>query len=399
MERKKETKQSGAILIQTWETYEFKLHPGSKPYISFYFINPDTGVSQRIRKMTNLKPGSSLSVLKTNAKDTIEVMVDWLSKGWNPITDNFKDRPLSPLSTIDECLDYWLKEREKQRDNKAMKPKSYELNSYLVRYFKTWLQSKSYLQRKPQTFTRIDIDSFLQHTANLRKWNKVSYNCYRTDLGTFFNYLKTLKLITENPVIESVKKNTRKDSSRFKIYESSELHHVVKLLENDKSYFGLFVASKLVFHYNIRPVEISRIQICDIDFTKKQLTLPPAKTKNGCEAIFQLNDDMYNLLDELTAGLPESHFVFGHRCKPGAEQIHQDYFGQKWRMFRKKYKIPKHLKLYALKHSSNYFDIENGASYEEIRQRNRHANLQVTTLYVRERLLKNIIQPSASKMF
>ncbi|GAA4906988.1 site-specific integrase [Mucilaginibacter defluvii] len=397
MESTKTTYKS--LLVQSWDKYEFKLYPGKKPYIYFNFLNPETGKEVRIKKLTGLKPGSSKTELKKQAHVTVQGIIELLAEGWNPVTDTFNDLPITPLSPITECLDYWLRERERKRDNKAMKDKALTMNQYLVTYFKKWLSAKSYLYRKPNTFTKIDVDTFLQTTASERNWGKVSYNCYRTDLGTFFNFLKTLKIISENPVESSAKKNTKKDSSRFKIFEADELTEVVKLMAGDKAYLGLYVASKLIFHYNIRPVEITRIQVADIDFEKGQLVLPPSKTKNGNEAIFKLNTEMFNLLDDLTSNCPNSYFVFGHRCEPGAEQIHQDYFGQKWRMFRNKYKLPKHLKLYALKHSSNYYDIENGASYEEIRQRNRHANLQVTTLYVRERLLKNIIQPSANKMF
>lgn len=104
-----------------------------------------------------------------------------------------------------------------------------------------------------------------------------------------------------------------------------------------------------------------------------------------------------NLLQPLLKDLPPSHFLFGGRNGTGNKQLSEDYFGQNWRYFRKKHKLPSHLKFYALKHTSNYYDIEAGASYEEIRQRNRHANLQITTLYVKERLFKNVIKPSNQK--
>ncbi|MES2062718.1 MAG: tyrosine-type recombinase/integrase [Bacteroidota bacterium] len=398
----KAKKKDTSVVIQTWKDYEFKLFPGTtstKPYVHFQFLNPDTGKLERQRKLTGLKPGASLAVLKKDAKDVVEALITLLSKGWNPITNTFNDLPITPLSPIKECIPYWLKQRELKVENQGMKEKALKMNRYLMNFFTEWLTEKKYLMRKPSTFNKLDIDHFLESTALARKWGKVSYNCYRTDLGTFFNFLVTLKITDENPVPLSVKKNTKRDSSRFKIFETDELKNVVTLLAMDKAYFGLYIASKMVFHYNIRPVELTRIQVENIDFSKRTLTLPPDKTKNEEEAIFALNDELYNLLDDLVVNKPAHYYVFGHRCKPSATQVQEDYFGQKWRTFRLKYDVPTRLKFYALKHSSNYYDLQGGASFEEIRQRNRHGNLQVTTLYIRERLYKNAIKASESTMF
>ena len=402
MEHKSHKKKDEAFIIQTWGDYEFKLFPGSaktKPYLHFQFLNPDTGKEVRQRKSTGLKPGESITKLKKEAKALSEAIIDLLSQGWNPINNTINGIPITPLSTIQECIEYWLTQREEMVKNTAMKIKALKMNKYLMGYFKTWLTVKGYLFRKPNSFNKIDIDNFLQTTASARKWGKVSYNCYRTDLGTFFNYLKTLKIISENPVKESMRKSTKNDSSRFKIYEEDELLDVVTLLAKDKRYLGLYVASKMVYFYNLRPIEITRIQVNNIDFQKKLLTLRYDQTKNKNEAIFQLNEEMFNLLDNLTSNYPSDYFVFGRRCKPSKLQVHQDYFGAKFHRFRLKHNISEHLKFYALKHSSNYWDLQDGASPEEIRQRNRHSSLQVTTMYIKERLHKNHIKPSQSNRF
>jgi len=401
MEQKK-TSKTDSIVIQTWGTYDFKLFPGTnstKPYVHFLFLDPDTGKEVRQRKLSGLKPGASIAVLKKEAKEMVSDLIDLLSKGWNPISNTFNDLPITPLSSVKDCIEYWLREREAKVLNSAMKPKALKMNRYLMDYFTKWLTDKKFLFRKANTFTRIDIDNFLEKTSQERDWGKVSYNYYRISLGTFFNFLVTLKIVSENPVQLSAKKNTKRDSSRFKIYEENELRTVVDLLAKDERYFGLYVASKMVFLYNLRPVELTRIQVKDIDFLKMLLTLKPEKTKNNNEAIFKLNAEMFTLLDDLALNNPPDFYLFGHRCKPSAQQVHEDYFGQKWRIFRTEYGISEHLKFYALKHSSNYYDLEDGASYEEIRQRNRHGNLQVTTLYIRERLHKNHIKPSESARF
>ncbi|MGY4536659.1 hypothetical protein ACVW0P_001073 [Mucilaginibacter sp. UYNi724] len=217
----KAKKKDTSVVIQTWGDYEFKLFPGTKstkPNVNFLFLNPDTGKNERQRKLTGLKPGSNITVLKKDAKDVVAALINLLSKGWNPISGTFNDLPITPLSPIKDCIPYWLKQRELKVENQAMKLKALKMNQYLMAFFTEWLTDRKYLMRKPSNFTKIDIDHFLEHTALKRKWGKVSYNCYRVDLGTFFNFLVTLKIADENPVQLSSKKNTKRDSSRFKIY-------------------------------------------------------------------------------------------------------------------------------------------------------------------------------------
>lgn len=391
-----------SIVIQEWENYQFKLFPGTKstkPYVHYQFVNPETGKEERQRILRGLKPGASLAVLTKQAKLIVEALIDLLSNGWNPITNVVIGRPITPMSPIVECIDNWLKTRAEAVENKAIKEKALTGNTYLMTYFKTWLKSKQFLQRKPNSFTYLDINNFLQYTAKVRKWNKVSYNTYRTDLGTFFRYLLASKVVTDNPVTLSEKKNTKSDSSRFVIYEEKELADVVKLLEKDEDFKELYIATKILFFLNVRPVEITRIQVHNLDFEKKTLWLEAHKTKNGNEAKWQLTEELYLLLEEYLVNVPSDYYVFANHNTPKPVQAHQDFLGQRWRAFRKKYDIPYHLKLYALKHSSDWYDLEDGVGIQKISERNRHANPNVTVAYISQRLNKKIIQPSASMRF
>jgi integrase len=400
--KQQSTTKVDSIVIQTWGEYEFKLFPGSastKPYLHFQYVNPETGKEERVRKLAGLKKGASLTTLKKEARLSAEWMIELLSNGFNPITNTSVDAPLTPLSGIRDCIDNYIKYFDEKLANGVIKDKTHQNMIRLLGWFKDWLKGKQYSMRKPNTFTYIDIDAFMQKYSKLRVWDKVSYNTYRGSLLTFFNYLVKLKVLSDNPVTNSDKKNTKKDSSRFKIFEEEELSHVVKLLESDKAYFELYVASKIIFYYNIRPIEITRIQVCDISFEKNLLTLSTEKTKNKNEAKWQLSDEMVELLKKLVGDAPGHYFVFANRNTPKPVQAQKDFLGQRWRYFRKKHNIPSHLKLYALKHSSDWYDLQSGVGIQAISERSRHANPNVTIAYVKERLNKNIIQPSASRLF
>lgn len=393
-----------SLLIHIWEEYEFYLHipqsfdGSNKPFIFYYYFDGKSNKSVRIRKYLNKNNGDTRKI-KAEAKETIVEVVELLAADWNPITGHINPVELKPHANIVTCIDTWLTAKEKDYSNQSIGQKRLKGLRIIMMHFKSYLTHENQLHLKASTITNVHIKDFLDSKAFERKWSKVSYNTYRVDMGTFFEYLVDLKVIKDNPVIKVPGKVTKYDSSRFKVFETEELTAVAELLANDKAFLGLHLAAQLVFRYNIRPLEITKIQVRNIDFTKGILVLDAYKTKNRNEATFKIDDGMLIALNDLIDSADPEYFVFGGWNKPSANQTCVDYFGQRWRIFRKKYELPTHLKFYALKHSSNYYDIESGAVYEEIRQRNRHANLQITTLYIRERLFKNVIKPSESKLF
>jgi integrase len=398
----KQLKQS--LQIHVWEEYEFYLHiphnflGSNKPFIFYYFKDDNINKLVRIRKYLAKHNGDKKKI-KADAKALVLDIVEQLKANWNPLT-NCEDAPkINLFSSIKECVDYWLQTRTKAFENKSLCASSLKNNKITMMHFTDYLTKHKLLSTRVNAVTNIHIKDFLDSKAFERNWNKVSYNTYRIDMVTFFNYLLDLNIMKYNPVRKVPKKSTKFDSSRFKVFELEELKEISQLLAKDKSFLGLHLGSKILFKYNIRPVEITRIQVMDFNWDKNTLTLPPDKTKNGNEAVFKLDQDMGSALKSFISNAEIDHFVFSRRNKPSPLQYHKDYFGARWREFRKRYGISYHLKFYALKHSSNYYDIENGVSYEDIRQRNRHSNLQITTIYIRERLFKNIIKPSSSVDF
>lgn len=393
-----------STLIYTWEDYSFflylpkKVSHDNKPYLYFHYFNQQSGKKEKIRKFIKLNKGNTKSIL-LEAKQAAQDFVTLLKNNWNPSTRSYNEISLSPLSSILDCMTYYLKSIEKSFNANAICFTRLKNTRILMMHFKSYLEAEQLLLIRASSITSIHIKEMLDSKSAEKSWGKVTYNTYLVDLSTFFNFLLNHNIIPENPARKVIKKNTKHDSTRFKVYEKEELENVASKLAADKRYYGLFVATQLLYKYNIRPIELTRIQVKDIDFDKGLLTLPASKTKNGNEARFLLDEKTQALLADFTDKADSEWFIFGGRNKPCASQVCADYFGQNWRLFKKRHKLPAHLKLYALKHTSNYYDIEGGASYEEIRQRNRHANLQITTLYVKERLFKHVIKPSNQNLF
>ena len=226
-------------------------------------------------------------------------------------------------------------------------------------------------------------------------WGKETYNSYRDNIKSFFIYLIKLKIITENPVTGTLRKSTKNDSTMYEVFEVNELEAVHKLLNESPQYFSLLVASKFLYKYSIRLEEQLQLQIKD--YTTSTRLLRTINTKNKDEANFELDDEMHNLLMRLIINSPPEYYIFGDRSRPSSTRLAYGYFGQKWRKFRKLHNISDKLKLYALKHTSAFYLLEDGNSLTIVSRQMRHANQAITKRYTKKHFKKPIVSVSNSR--
>ena len=270
-------KQKQSLLIQVWENYEFYLYipdeitRDSKPFIFYYYVDAKTNKSVRIKKFIGQNKGDKKAI-QIEAKTAIVELITLLKGNYNPVNKTYNELKITPLSPIKDCIQYYIESSERAYTLTSITFKRLKGIKIIMMHFTDYLTKQSLLNIKSEMITNIDIKDFLDSKAFERTWGKVSYNSYRTDIGTFFNFLMDLNIITRNPVRRSPKKVTKYDSSRFKVFELEELKHVANLLANDPVFLGLHVAAKILFKYNIRPLEITRIQIKDINWEKSTLT-------------------------------------------------------------------------------------------------------------------------------
>lgn len=301
-------KQSHTKVIHIWNDYDFTLYiPAdlkgfNKPHISFNYKNENTGKKERIKKFIRKHKGD-LKKINLEAKEVALDLVKLLENHWNPISKSFGEVTVSPLAPVKVCIEYYLQAQTKSFENQAIGFNSLKNTKILMMHFSDYLRKKNLLLTRLESFTNIHIKEFLDSKGFEKGWGKVTYNTYLVNLGTFFNYFKDLKFLFENPCTRVSKKNIKFDTSRFKVFEKEELHNVATLLVSDKTHSGLYLATKLLYKYDIRPIEITRIQIRNIDFNKELLTLDGSKTKNQNEARFKLDRETLELIKDMRATL------------------------------------------------------------------------------------------------
>jgi integrase len=396
--------ESKSIFLKSWENIDFKLKiepkgSSNKTRVEFNILNPKSGKNERVKKSSNLSGWKTEKQIVKAANVLVDDLIDLLSTGWSPFTGSIQKVSLTKNSNIGDCLAEYNAYRKGKYDNKAITKNRYITSNIAVKHFSNWINENGYQFRKPSSFTLIDMTNFFDSASSKNNWSKETFNTYRSDIKSFWIYLKELRVVDNYDFIAKIPhKNTRKDSSMYKIYTEEELEIINKILANDPAYKSLYLVSKLLYYYNIRLEEQLKLQIKDYNPKTKLLTIPPNKTKNGDEAVFELDSDTAELLEVTIADYPAEYYFINLNNRPRQVRLAYGAIGQRWRKLRKKYNISDSLKFYALKHSSSFYALADGESLPALQQRLRHI-LESTTRRYTGKLNQNIIKPSSNKRF
>lgn len=180
-------------------------------------------------------------------------------------------------------------------------------------------------------------------------------------------------------------KQIKNETGKFRPLTSEEKNLMFDYFrEKDKPYF-LYLLS--IYYTCIRPKELNRLTIANIDLVSKKIFVPWYLSKNGLSNYVQILSALSDALNEYDIyKYPQSYFIFGYdNLKPGTQKFDNKRASDKWRAARQKLGIHSSAKMYGLKHTFNVDYVENNKhniNWEWLRRHNRHADIRQTQEYI-----------------
>ena len=112
------------------------------------------------------------------------------------------------------------------------------------------------------------------------------------------------------------------------------------------------VVMGLVFNSFIRPLEISKIQIKNIDLEQQVIHLFPEQTKNRAYRAAILSQELVEILTkELANNYPDNYYLISEGYRPGPIPLSTKAYRKSWAQMRKRLGLPDTLQLYSLRDS------------------------------------------------
>lgn len=256
-------------------------------------------------------------------------------------------------------------------------------NSYMNQ-FRNYIEEKKLIKNYVNEWKKSDIEEYIN--SRKRKGIKItSLNNNISFIKKMFAWAFEEDYIKKN-IAENIKKIKNTEYTERKIYSDAELRKIADYLE--KNDFDFYVFTQLVFSCFLRPIEIQRLQVHNIDFENKKIVIGGEKTKNHKKRIIVIPLEMWNKTQkfwEQIKTLNKDIYLFGEDFKPSKEQIaYPNTSTVKWNKIKEELNLPKECLLYGLRHTGITKLLENkNLTPNEVRLHTGHESIQMLERYGR----------------
>ena len=292
-----------------------------------------------MERVPNIKMGvNRLKTKKARLKE-LKLMkksiVELLKNGINP----FQDRIETEIYETESALDFAL--NLKKQSVAASTYDDYE--SRLVA-FKKYLNRKSLLKGNIRLVTKRHVIDYLNQV--LKTSSPRNRNNFRIVLSSLFSVLEDNEIIERN-FIRSIKP-LKTNPTRNKTYTQKQADEIFDWLEQSNPYFLLFL--KFVSYGFLRPIEVCRLKVGDINFNQKTLTV---RAKNKTLKTKTIPDLLLSEIEFLKRH-DNKHWIFtpeGVGNSKTTEKNRRDYFSKQFLKVKKKLGLGIDYTMYSFRHT------------------------------------------------
>ena len=363
-------------------------HLSSGWYMEYYVTNPLTqnmerkkfrlnALRSRCRTVSEFRVQANAMCIQLNVK---------LANGWNPfVEDSTVSRAAIPIEAM---FERYLKDIERD-----LRPDTLRSYTTFGRLFNEWCAKKAEGMLL-KDFSDVMAVRFLDEMKVARNWANSTYNNNLISAQAFFTWCVKKKYISKNPFygIEKKKKEHKK-----RIVVNQEARTIIRdyFMKNNPGYL---LICELVFQSLIRPTEISKLRVSDVDLEHKVIRLDGSITKTRYSRNAVLSDEMIEILRKNIEGANPNDYLISNGYMPGDHPITSKMYRKTWMKMRKDCKLPDTMQLYSLRDTGIISLFDNGADANTVKGAADHHDLNITSIYcdhVDEGLVEKVRKHSA----
>lgn len=298
-----------------------------------------------------------------------------------------------PSYTLSEAVDFVMKIK------RANNLKDRTLRGYIenMNYFIEWI-SERYGEISVQDVTAGLLRDYVlwcandkgfyeghpfkaESSKNKRGLSASSVNVRIRVLRTFFNVMYEEDVLDRNPAVNL--SLMRQDIDTVEPLTEDEIKRLLRA-PDQKSFaqWRDYICFILILDTGMRLNEICALEKTEVDFQKKQITLPASKNKNRRTRLLPISTETVRLLRQLIAE-SESHFdspyVFSTNY---GEQLSEKTLQKAFANYAEKAKIGKRVSPHVLRHNFATMAAINGMDVFSLMKMMGHADISTTRKYV-----------------
>lgn len=346
-------------------------------FIEYNVYNPTTMrmERQRIRLERLSTHFATRAQYRVHVNNMICQLNSKLASGWSPFGAIQNVKEFTPLK---DALEAYIVDRSRELREASMVSYT-SVNKMLI----SWLTANNLDNMASHLFNVRLAVRYMDELLTHPKFNNNTYNTYLKKYRACFSWMCDHGYCKENP-FDKVKTRQKQEKIRGLIPADAREKVLNYVRQSDEPNYEIVM--HLVFSSLIRPSEIERIQVGDVDIKNACIHIPPEKAKTHKERFAPLTDSLIGLLIPLLAkGCPSDWYLLGKELVPAKEKCWHGKFKKDWMKIRKALDLPSDMQLYSLKDSGITELLESGLDPLTVMKAADHHDLATTTKYASHR--------------
>lgn len=338
--------------------------------IEYYVYSPVTNQMERKRIRLNKlrRHCRTLQEFKVQASNIIQTINNQLAGGWSPFGESENIRY---YTTLDEVMRLYIEEKQKE-----LKPDTLRSYKSFCRIFGEWCLN-TIPGCKCIQFNRVLAIRYMDYVYNERKVSARGYNNQLKMARALFSWAVEKCYCKENP-FETIRVKKEAEKKRV-VIDADTRRRIREYFEEVNP--GYIVVMELIYTSFLRPAEVSRVQISQIDLQEHCIYMSADKTKNGKRRAAPLSAELCERIAEQIEGKPVDWYLIGYGFKPGQTALSRKMYGKEWIKMRKALDLPDTMQLYSLRDSGFFDKLKAGIPALTVMQAADHHDLTMTTRY------------------
>ncbi|MCM1033990.1 MAG: site-specific integrase [Paludibacter sp.] len=310
----------------------------------------------------------TLSEFKGQAQNIVNTINIQLAGGWSPFGESENVRYYTP---IDDVMAAYIDEKSKE-----LKQDSLRSYKSFCNIFGRWCSSHIPGCKCIQ-FNRTLAVRYMDYIYSERNVSARAYNNQLKMARALFSWAVQKCYCKENP-FELIK--IKKEQEKKRILIPADVRGRIKAYFEEHSP-NYIIVMELVFTSLLRPKEISRVQIKQINLKEQHIYMPSDKTKNGHHRYAFLSEELCRRIAGIIGKARPEDYLFSHGYMPGIDYVESKRYRKDWDKMRKALKLPQEMQLYSLRDTGINNMLKSGIDPLTVMQAADHHDLSMTTRY------------------
>ena len=309
-------------------------------YVYFSYLNPNTNKMERQAPIyLNINRIESVPERRKALRALRDIVENTLKKGYNPYDKKDNEYTEDKIININKAVELATANAKATMKESSFKDYKYRLDAFLK-----WLCENGFENKPISSISKKTAINFLNGV--LQRTSPKNRNNFRASLSIFFTFLEDNEYLNENFISKiPVLKATPQRNKTYTLKQEQELFEYLNT--HDKQ---LLLMIKFISYNFLRPIEVCRLQIKDINFEEKRLVVD---AKNKAQKTKIIPELLFKDIAHLKSSNP-NHYLFtpeGVGTWETSETNKRDYWSKRFKKVKEVFNLGADYGLYSFRHT------------------------------------------------